>query len=166
MLRKKGAKRLELQKMDEKEMATVNAGLFLWKIYMPLWYLQDHYGGYAVEQYLREDAEAQARLLKDAGIGDPMNLFIFNARNFISAYDSDVELRGDDIEATMAVRGCNELAYALQWSKAVPQKGITRESHCDLCVKSRFRHIAAKFGFRYNIRFTEKGCVMSMRRTK
>ena len=60
---------------------------------------------------------------------------------------------------------CNELEYAMQWSKAVPELNITREFHCDVCIQSRFKHLAKRMGFRYKVNLTKKGCVMNLRRT-
>lgn len=165
MIQRKRAKMIEIPEIEKSERLAINKGLFLWRIYTPIWFMQEHYGEYSTDQFFKEEAKAQEKILINLRIKDPANFFILSARNLMSIYDSDIELRGDDIEATMTVKRCNELEYAMQWSKAVPELNITRDFHCDVCVQSRFRHIAKRMGFRYNVNLTKKGCVMNMRRT-
>lgn len=162
----KKSKKVKIRELDDDERIAINTGLSLWTTYIPLVYLREHYGEYAVENFFKENAEAQERMFKDIGIKDPMNLFIMNARNMISMFGSDIELRGDDLEATMTVKRCNEMAHALLWSKTAPNMDITRKSHCGICINSRFKPIAMGFGFKYNVNLTDKGCVMTMKKTR
>ncbi len=158
----------EIPEMSEEEKKGVIVGMALGAFYGPIWFLEEHYGEEAVKKYQELGAKGQGEMMKLMGIDTPFKVLEFNAKNEKHVLGSEVELEGDDDEATLKMRKCVRLMNALIWARAGQGSAskIDQGTHCRLCLQGNLKAVAEALDFDFNVNFTQFGCEVTYRKTR
>jgi len=157
----------EIPEMSEDEKQSAIVGMALGAFYGPIWFLEEHCGEDAVEKYRELGAKGQAEMMKAMGLDTPLKVLEFNAKNEKHVLGSDVELEGNDDEATLKMNDCVRLRTALIWARAGgggKTSTIEQGKHCQMCLQSNYKAVAEALGFDFDVDFTRLGCRITLRK--
>jgi hypothetical protein len=159
-------KPVDLEEMSEAEKQNYIVGLILGVMYGPVWFLERHYGKDAVKKYHEWGAKEHCQNLRAFGITDPLSVLTFAAKNEKYLLGSDVELEGNKDQAVLRLKECGRLKHALHWARHSdgPESTINRDEHCQLCLNSIYKSVAHAMNFDFSIKFSDKGCEITVKK--
>ena len=157
---------LDIPTLKQDEQQDHIIGMSLGNTLFPLWYMERTWGKEAVDGYLDWMNRMFIDTLITMNHASPMKLVMLNAMTEQNLMGASVRVNGDDDEAILTMVHCSRLAHAIQWAKygQGPERDLTREGYCDLCLETGLRRIALELGFDFHVEFSPNGCCQTLAR--
>lgn len=156
-------KKFEVPVLSEREKHEMFTKIWVSHMYGAAVFITEKLGLQGLEEYNERRTEQSVKQFKATEKNDPVAFAVAQAIKSKNVFGSNVEvLQNEDGSVTLNIKECARLKSALNLAK----RGIslTRVQYCGLCINGYYKKVADKLGFYLDVKFTDKGCKMIIRK--